>query len=412
MNRIAIKEFINQRNRLLINIGFLILLFNFLIENFIFYFESRDVIISAQILVNILYFILILNLKKYITFPITSSLIIFIAGYLLFLSLFSTNLLDSFNKSFKFLLPLSYVIVGYNILTNSSEILYFINKLWYILIIFIASILYANLFQIGDSLYREGILIGFASINSLYTVTFIWITLLFFIKEAKLSKFVSILLLISVAIILILILKRTLLLLVAMSFFFYLIQNLHLKKIIVSAIVLFFGFLIFQFYFSSYFYESLNTRSSRFSEEYSVADEGRFQENILPFLEMKSNPVKYVFGTGEVFNDRPYSLYYLKMDRELHNSFVRLFWSGGLIILFAFLYFYYKQYKILLKGKRFFSQNNFYKGFFYFGLIFVLLRFISEFSSGITYISYNLFSYLIIGGLFSLASNSLHFKNN
>jgi hypothetical protein len=398
-------------NKNIINLCFVVLFINFSIENNIQYFDSRDFIILFQTGVNIFFLIYVFFSVKNLTRPKLGKYVIFISLFLLIVGVFSSDVILTYNKISKFILPLFFVYVGFNILNSIDKLEFFVSKLWVIQLLFIIEIFYANFYSVGETFYDQGIFVGYLSVNSLYTVCFTWITLLFFLKSSKLSKGLSIIILVITFIIFLLILKRTLILLAGIAFFFYVIQNISLKKIISSSVIFSVMIIFFQMFLTQYFEQSLEARSSRFSENYSIGEEGRIQENILPFLYMDGrNPLIYFFGTGEVFNDRPFFRNYLQLDRELHNSFVRLFWSGGFVVLAAFLLFYYKQAKILLFLKNLFSQTI-YQRFFYFGLVFVFLRFISEFSSGITYISYNLFSYLLIGALISLETNTLSQKN-
>jgi len=172
-----------------------------------------------------------------------------------------------------------------------------------------------------------------------------------------------------------------------------------------TTVIFILGLTIFQLFFLQSFEQSLEARSSRFSEDYNIEDEGRFQENILPFLHMEDRPLMYLFGTGEIFNDRPYHFKYLRSDRELHNSFVRIFWNGGIVLLVVFLMFYYAQLKLLAKSRKKKRNNVVMRRWLYFGIVFVFLRFVSEFSSGITYTSYNLLCYFLIGGLTYISVN-------
>ncbi|MCS4434481.1 hypothetical protein [Aquiflexum gelatinilyticum] len=134
-------------------------------------------------------------------------------------------------------------------------------------------------------------------------------------------------------------------------------------------------------------------------------NEGRVTENFYVFSLMKDNPLKLIFGSGEVFNDRKYIAYtFYEEDREVHSSYARIFWNGGIIGLGLFLYFYWIQIKAMyVSFKLFRNKLNPFKLLFYFGLVFVSLRLISDFSSGITYLGYNAFCYILIGYFLKLS---------
>ena len=124
----------------------------------------------------------------------------------------------------------------------------------------------------------------------------------------------------------------------------------------------------------------------------------------MPFKHMKDNTLQYFFGTGEVFNDRPFYYRYMGADRELHNSFVRLFWNGGIILLVLFVSFYLALFFKIKSKYTIVKRSSIYNNIFYFTLVLIGLRFISEFSSGLTYISYNSMCYLLIGSALYLKS--------
>lgn len=395
-----------KRSKILISLCFWVFMINFLIENYIYYFQSREFVILFQVAINLIFILYALSQIVDLKIPKLARYVIFIVSFLIILGLLSTSKITTFNMLLKFILPLFFIIIGYNLLKNQNLILYFINKLWLLQIIFIAGILYSNIFSVGETFYDGGIKVGYLSVNSLYTVTFSWIILLFFINESRISRIISMVILAATFIIIVLILKRTLILLCILAMLFYIIQNMSLKRTISTSIIFLVGLAIFQLFFVQYFEQSLEARSSRFSEDYNVEEEGRFRENILPLIHMEGRPLMYLFGTGEVFNDRPYHYRYLNSDRELHNSFARIFWNGGIVLLLVFLKFYYSQLKLFFKARNKFKKNKLLSRWFYFGMIFVFLRFVSEFSSGITYTSYNLLSYLIIGGLAYISLNT------
>lgn len=218
--------------------------------------------------------------------------------------------------------------------------------------------------------------------------------------KSKIERYFSILFSITSIIILILLLKRTLVILIFVSFIFYFFKKISLIRIL--RITLF--SILFLVVFSNFSYlleDSIASRKGRFDKEYDVTNEGRFVENIKVYALMKDSPLKLLFGTGEVFNDRMFLSKSFDVDREAHNSYIRIFWNGGFVGLLLFLSFYYKQFTEILKN--FYTAkklNNFYLlNLFYFGCIFILLRFFNDFSSGITYLGYNAFSYLLIGSI-------------
>lgn len=386
---------------LIVNYTLFVVLINFGIEYFILLFDSRNFIIPFQTGLNILFLILTLSrTSRFKTTPFTG-IIMFITLYSLIVCFFSSSFIDSLNLTLKFVTPLFFLIIGYHFLRSYDQLQRFIKTMSITLLFFTLTFIYYNAYGIGESLYEGGVITGYMNINAYYLICYVWIAVLFFDQKKKIYQTIILML---VAIITLIILKRTIILLILISLLLYIRKKMSFKKFFSLALILSFGFLIFNLYFSSFFNASLESRESRFEDDYSIENESRFQENILPFLYIQDQYALYLFGTGEPYNDPAYHIKYLKVDRQLHNSFVRLFWNGGALLLFSFLYLVYKQIKILYKHrvemKR--SSNRFFYHVIYFVIIFIVLRFISEFSSGITYISYNMFSYLIIGGLIGI----------
>jgi lipid-A-disaccharide synthase-like uncharacterized protein len=192
-----------------------------------------------------------------------------------------------------------------------------------------------------------------------------------------------------------------------LGFLALIIYNFNLRFLSKLGFTLLFSGIIFFRYFYSDFQKTFESRESRFNTEYNILNEGRITENFHVYTLMKDNPWKLIFGSGEVFNDRKYIAYaFYEEDREVHSSYARIFWNGGFLGLALFLYFYWIQIKVFFVSFRLFRNKlNPFKLLFYFGLVFVLIRFISDFSSGITYLGYNAFSYFLIGYLFSLNLN-------
>lgn len=397
----------NKESQRIVNFSIIIILFNFGIEYFILLFESRNIIIPIQTGVNTLFLLIVLSRTyKLPTTPFTK-LVAFITIYSLIVCLFSSSIIDSINLTLKFVIPLFFIIVGYHYIRSLGQLRRLLKVISIVLLIFILSFIFYNTFNVGESLYEDGVKTGYMNINAYYLICYVWIAALFFDPGKNLYQ---IILLTLSAIIMFVILKRTIILLIMIALIVYFRKNLNVRRTLSLSIILAIGFLIFNIYFSSFFNASFQSRESRFEENYSLENESRFQENVLPFLYIQDNYPLYLLGTGEPYNDQKYHLKYLKVDRQLHNSFARLFWNGGSILLFTFLYLVYKQLKILNKYRKQMTKNKSVYNIIYFLIVFIILRFISEMSSGITYISYNMFSYLIIGAAIGILNRERMLK--
>ena len=385
----------------IIKLTFIVIFLNTVIESFLLFTEDRTLIISIQLLLNgILFYRFFILSKSNIQKPKIAILTFTILVYFIVLSFLSSDIIVTFNYLIKFIIPFFYIFIGYNILIKPDYISYFIRKTWLFLAYFSIYIIVVNVLGIGESLYKGGIKMGFYSLNGLYVPTFSIIIIIFNLKIVtnKIERYLSIAFSIIAIIILILLLKRTLLILVAfILYFFKKISLVRILRITLFSIL----FLVIFSNFSYLLQDSIASRKGRFEKEYDVTNEGRFVENIKVYSLMKDSPFKLLFGTGEVFNDRKFLSKSFEVEREAHNSFIRIFWNGGFVGLLLFLSFYYKQFIDIFKNfhiakKR---KNLFLVNLYYFGCVFIILRFFNDFSSGITYLGYNAFSYLLIGGI-------------
>jgi len=265
-----------------------------------------------------------------------------------------------------------------------------------------------NYLGIGFDLYFGGVKIGFFSISGLYLPIFSIILLLFCYPMIATNKvkFVSFLLSIISIAISVAILKRTLLLALILGLLAYLIFNFKIKFILKTLSFILLGGIFFFYFFFEDFQKTLKSRESRFSKDYDITQEGRITENFYVLDILGKDQLKLWFGSGEIFNDQKYISYvYYEDERELHNSFVRIFWNGGIFGLSLYLYFYWVQIILMVKAFLKVKTNpTFLRALFSFGITFLVLRFLNDFSSGATYLGFNAFCYLIIGNIIYLGS--------
>lgn len=388
-----------------LKLSFWAIFLNTVVESFLLYFEDRFTIIILQFCLNLVLFISVpffgfnLRFSRY-----------FIAPFLIFiqflvLTYFSTDQLLSLNMTLKFMIPFGFLVIGYSM--NSPFLLkYLSNNLWIYLAYFVFYFIIVNYNNIGFEMYLGGVKTGYYSLNGLYVPVFAVIYLLFFNrlidgKGRKVLSFTFSLLTIAITVA---ILKRTLLFLLFIALFFFLLKNFSFKLFLrVSFTSLCLG-LVFYLYFSNLFATSMQSRESRFNKDYDITQEGRITENYYVFSTMKDNPLHLLFGTGEIFNDRKYiAKIFYEEDREIHSSYARLFWNGGIFALLLFIYFYFVQLRLMKRSYSYSRQKSrFYEQLFYFGVLMIFLRILNDFSSGITYLGFNSFCYFIIGYLIKL----------
>lgn len=406
---------VNTLEKKVVRGAFWVLFANTVIESFLLYFEDRFSIILFQLILNLGFFLFLYFKEFRIRFSKN-----FIAPCLLILlflvmSILSSDLILSLNMLLKFSIPFAFLFIGYS-LQSFYLINYFINYIWVFMAYYVCYFLVVNYYDIGYEMYIGGVKTGYYSLNGLYIPVFSLIFVSFFYsriskRNLKLLTLVFSLLTIVVSLS---ILKRTLLLILALGLIAVIIYNFNLKFFFrVVLLMLFSGFLFFKYFYSD-FQKTLESRESRFNSEYNLWNEGRITENFYVFDLVKENPWKLILGSGEVFNDRKYIAFtYYEEDREVHSSYARIFWNGGLLGLGLFLAFYWIQFKTMFNSMKFFkNKSNEFKLIFYFGVVLVTLRFISDFSSGITYLGFNSFCYLIIGYFFSLGKNQKKYIQN
>lgn len=384
------------------------LMTNTVIESFLKYFTDRSFIIILQTAVNFVFlFFFFLRMGRRMYRPPFLFFILFFIIYFSYLSSFSSDIVRTMNFLLKFLIPLVYLVVGYNLLTTKEAFVKFIKWSWIFMAYFTLYVLIVNLLGIGASLYRKGLLMGFYDINGLYIPAFAVIAVLFnyrLLPSAR-NRIVNIIFAIATTIIIILVLKRTLILLLALGLLAYMFINLSLARFFRFLFVGIIVMMIFNSFFSDLFRESYESRQRVFSQEYSVTEEGRFQEGGYIYDLLDESYLTLFFGSGEVFNDRT-SLARLNVfaeNRESHNSYVRILWSGGFVGLFLFVLFYLSQMTVIFRLYRnLVRESVFLRSILLFGFILVALRFLSDFSSGVTMLTFNAYCYLFIGGIIRL----------
>lgn len=398
---------VNHLEKKVVRIAFWVLFGNTVIESFLLYFEDRFTVILFQLCLNFGFFLYLFFKKfklRYSKDFLAPSLLIIL---FLFMSIFSTDMLLSFNMLLKFSIPVGFIFIGYSL--NSFYLInYLIKYVWVFMAYFVCYFLVVNYYNIGFEMYKGGIKTGFYALNGLYIPIFSVIFISFFYSKIYKNNLKILTLIFSLLTIVVslFILKRTLLLMLILGLIAIVIYNFNLKFFFrVFLLLLFSSFLFFEYFYSD-FQKSIESRESRFNSEYKITQEGRFTEYFQIYEIMKVDLSQLILGSKEVFNDRKYISYTIYDDRELHSSYARIFWNGGFLGLGLFLLFYWIQIKVMFNSLNFFKNiSKEFKLIFYFGLVFISLRFLSDFSSGITYLGFNAFSYLIIGNLFSLSKN-------
>jgi len=402
---------INQLNKHWLNFFIIVLLANSVIDSLIMMYDNRTIIILVQYGMNIAYLTVFLNFKGRLTNYHIYKILFLIVAYFFFLSFFSSDYRITFNYLAKFLIPFLFFIVGYKIINTPEDFLSFAKKSLIILIYFVTYIVYANVFSFGGSLYGGPLAsfkTGYIGLQALYIPTFLIILTLFLLPFYNKKTWIILLSGLGI-IIFLLILKRTNLLLLAIGLvlWLYFERKINTKYGVLFLIVL--GVSIYFVSTSDILDERISVRSSIFSSEYSITQEGRFKENIFIWDQINDSPITLFFGSGEVFNDRETMSeeadFVGSRGRQTHNSYARLLWNGGLLGLFLFLFLYIKFWRELRIYYKNYESQPVYGVLYHLAITFIIIRLINEFSSGITYLTFNVFFYFTIGALIRVGYN-------
>ncbi|MDZ7821467.1 MAG: O-antigen polymerase [Candidatus Marinimicrobia bacterium] len=412
-----IRKSFEKSNRRMLNVFIIVLLINTVIDTIIMMYSDRSLIISLQYIVNIgflLYFFL--SKRKYAKCSINRILAIIIV-YFVFLGLFSSNYVMTYNYLAKFSIPFLFFIVGYSIIKSPEEFKDFTKKSLIILIYFVGYIIYANVFSVGTS-YYGGVLssfkTGYIGLQGLYIPTFLIIQALFILPFYKKKLFVILLSSLGI-IIFVLILKRTNIILLILGFVMWLYYEKKINKKYGIIFLIILGTLFYVVFSSELFIERVTARSSRFSSEYSITEEGRYKENLFIWNQVNDSPISLLFGSGEVFNDKETMTreadFVSSSGRQTHNSYARLLWSGGLLGVYLFLLLYYRFWKRIKNYYTIGKIIPIYETLYHLALTLIIIRLINDLSSGITYLTFNAYFYFTIGTLMRVGYNKFRQKS-
>lgn len=401
----------DPKNKHIVNFLVAVLFISNTIDSLILSFPSRGLVIPFQYALMVFAIIYVLYYK--ILYINNRMYGYFVAMILYFgiLSFFSSDLPLTFNYMIKFVLPLPFFAVGYSAFRNQETFTYFIERSAVFLLYFVVYIIVVSVFRIGPGIYRYTLVTtGYYGIQGLYIPTFLVIIYLFSTTSYKLHNRRWIVLLSALTFaIQIIILKRTNIMLLIIGILLYIFYTLrgNFRKVIPTLIlitVVFYGITATEWFESSYM-----SRYSRFSQDYSLTEEGRFKEYSFVWYNISQSVDKLIFGTKEVFNDWATLSYEWKVgtQRQLHSSYAQLLWNGGLIGLLLFLMYKYSIYKKLTLYYRRMEHLQHLRSL---GISLLILVLLNDLSGGITYITYNAFMYIIFGALLRIGREEYFMK--
>ncbi len=260
--------------------------------------------------------------------------------YLLLIVLFSSNKFLSFNYYVKLFLGMIMFPFFYSLNVTNKDLQGFCVVSLIILIYGNIYFSYSNLTEMGYTVYDAPVYRGYAHLSTYYTyiLSILIIPIAFILYDRKRwIRIVSYLLICSTAIAFILIFRRSnILLLVFGSITYALLAYNKSRKMASFLFLALCVLLVGSLFFGNIIEKSFYARQARFSPDWSIEHEARFQENIYVYNTLTKSPAALFFGSGELFNSR--GKYGWPSDRQLHNAYANLAWSSGLVGLFWYCF--------------------------------------------------------------------------
>ncbi|OFX23717.1 MAG: hypothetical protein A2041_09585 [Bacteroidetes bacterium GWA2_31_9b] len=401
-NNILQKE--NERNsKFLLSPLFFIPVINIIADVTINLYKPIGIIRGVIILLFLLYFIF----TKYKPSKISNRILFFLT-FLFFLSLISSNIIESlFNNYIKWFESLLMFAVGYYYIKNENDIYIFLKSLIVCAFIICLNLLFAQIFDIGISAYLEdNFYLGYAGVGITNSLALILITLPIYFYQRKphavlMKFFVPLIALISL-IFLLVATKRAAIIGLSLGILVYIIYSPRKTKIIKYTIII--AFLLF--ITSGLYFDTLKRGyEARTTERNEIENESRYQEFFYVLKEMKEGSIFQVFFGVELFNSKQFfGPKYFGQGRMIHGDISQFLYGSGIIGLSLYLSIFILIYRQGTKFFRFLRNNNMVR-IIYTSLIGVLLCsfFISVTGSGT--IGERTIAYLFMGGAISIIHN-------
>ncbi len=286
----------------------------FIVAYFKRYFKTN--IINQTILINIIYFSILLFLSS----NFTLSLIHFL----------------------KFSIASLMFAVGYHYINTPEKIIKLAHSFFYCLIICIVFIAISNIFDIGYYDYAEDtLLFGMARVNiTKIMAVFLLTSPLLFIKKTNRKKRIFMVCIIAVSMILVLIgVKRTAITAMFAGLILYLYFTPYKTKFTRYIILLLLLLAITSPLYHETLSKSFESRKEegRFDFESFQEQDGRTMEIDMTLDAFVNGKISYKLFGAQIFN----SPYYFKTHRMLHTDYTTVLAGSGIIGLIIYLLVYY-----------------------------------------------------------------------
>ena len=257
--------------------------------------------------------------------------------------------------------------VGYFTYKNMNSIYAVNKKLTIATGILIIFIIVCTILEFGETAYSGGIVYGINHFQYYYLALYlVLVPFLFHPKNIKLyedKKYYLIIITVLSIIIVSISLMRTAWIISIIGYLSYLLFFRKTKTSLVNMVM---GILIILFMIAIVIETDLyKIRESRFSNEYSIDNEGRYIEYYLVHDSINNSNIDLLFGTGKLYNAVGN---YGFGERPLHSTYSNIIFGSGYIGLFLFLLF---MMLIFIKAKvlkRQLSSNNDYSRYLIVGI--------------------------------------------
>lgn len=268
------------------------------------------------------------------------------------------NLLNIVSRFGNFIIAIAFFFVGYAKYNDIRDLMKLNKNLLTASILFVLiTFIYSSL-KFGEPLYDGGVLYGFRDYTFYYAPLVVLISPIFFLYplKSKNSRFLLFFLIISFIIITVVSLMRTAWLILAMGTFILLVTSKQKK---LRGLIVFFVAAIAGLAFFLYSSKLYLVRETRFSEDYSIENEGRIMEFQLINEFVLSDTRSKIFGSGNLF-DEVGKYGYEGRERALHGTFSRIIFGSGYLGLALYVIFFCSILLKLLKLRKHIKKDRFY----------------------------------------------------
>lgn len=321
------------------------------------------------------------------------------AVYWFVLLLGSSNYGKSFAEYLKVMIGLSYILAGYAACDKYEDLFNLIKKLYPIVPIYLGMVIVANFFGWGDDSYigedsaKFNTALGDAK---LYAPAFMVALTPIVLAEyrSKIYKVGISLLSLACVLVLILTLRRTAIFIMVAFGSLYWLMIRDYKMLWRVALIMSVALVFVYDDLSSLLTERLESREYLISEQYSISDEGRFQEfgGVMDTLASKNSINNYLFGYEPFNTSGAYGIY---STRPIHVDYTYFFFSTGLVGLALYLSIHIGIFA-MVQSARIKNDAKNLRPLFYSFFVVVLIVGLSGNVWAITYKSY---AYALIGGM-------------